>query len=112
MVQGKVIMHRKTVETYWVKIYASGPIEIAKQIIRKDCLDEGLCVTIEPTLFIYTGGEEKGFVIGFVNYPRFPSNKKELLKRAKSIALKILEETHQHSTLIMAPDKTIWITKR
>jgi hypothetical protein len=45
------------IDTYWVKIYLSGPIEEAKQIIRKYVKDVGLCVTIEDTLFVYTGGE-------------------------------------------------------
>ena len=41
----------KTVEspTYVVRLYLAGPIEIAKQIIRAECLREGLCVNVEAT---------------------------------------------------------------
>jgi hypothetical protein len=105
-------MINKTASTYWVKIYSSGSIETAKQIIREDVLQEGLCVTIEPTTFIYTGGEEVGFVVGLVNYPRFPSEPEKIKDRAMSLAMKLLEGTYQHSTMIMTPEETIWITKR
>ena len=89
-----------------------GPIEDAKRIVRKDCLREGLCVTIEPTLFIYKGGEELGYVIGLINYPRFPSTNESIWNRAVDLAMKLLDETYQESILIMAPDKTQWFTKR
>jgi len=99
-------------DSFWARIYASGPIEVAKQVLRQECLREGLCVTIEETTFIYTGGEEAGYVVGFVNYPRFPSGQDAIWDRAVSVAKLLLEETYQHSILIMSPAKTLWITKR
>ena len=105
-------MRTETAKTYRVAIYMSGPIEIAKQIIRQDTMREGLCVTIEPTLFIYTGGEECGFVIGLLNYPRFPANWKKIWNRAEALARKLLKATCQHSALLVAPDSTVWITTR
>jgi hypothetical protein len=62
------------VPTYAVRLYIAGDVETAKRWLRHECWREGLCVTIEPTTFIYTGGEEDGFVVGFVNYPRFPTD--------------------------------------
>lgn len=103
---------RKEENTYWAKIYLSGPIEVAKQIIRRECKKEGLCVTIEQSLFIYTGGEENGYVIGLLNYPRFPSVPDKILKRAEELAALLLEETYQNSALIMSPQRTFWITDR
>ena len=102
----------KTAETYWVKIYMSGPIEIAKQVCRVSCLAKGLCITIEPTLFVYTGGEEAGFIIGLINYPRFPSNQSDIWGRARELADDLLEATSQFSTLLMDPEHTEWITLR
>jgi hypothetical protein len=102
----------KTINTIWAKIYISGPVEEAKQIIRQECLREGLCVTIEPTLFIYKGGEEFGCVVGLINYPRFPSTSESIWDRAVDLAMKLLEGTYQESVLIMSPDKTQWFTKR
>lgn len=102
----------KTETTFWVRIYMSGPIEIAKQVCRKSCMEAGLCVTIEPTLFIYTGGEETGFVVGLINYPRFPAEPASILTRATALANELLAATHQSSWLAMTPNGTIWRTNR
>lgn len=104
-------MKNQSAPTYFVKIYASGPIEIAKQICRAFCMT-GLCVTIEPTLFIYTGGEETGYVVGLINYPRFPTEPDQIYGKARELALKLLEGTFQHSVLLLDPINTEWITKR
>jgi len=98
--------------TFWVRIYLSGPIEVAKQVIRQECLREGLCVTIEPTTFIYTGGEENGYCVGLLNYPRFPAIQADISNRARDLALKLLDATHQHSALLMSPTVTTWLSKR
>lgn len=98
--------------TYWVELHLSGPIEIAKQVIRAECLRQGLCVTIQPTTFIYTGGEETGYTVGLLNYPRFPSTPAELECRARTLMHLLLDATHQHSALMMTPTVTEWITKR
>ena len=105
-------MRTEVVDTMWFRIYMSGPIEVAKQIVRANCLHRGLCVTVQPTLFIYTGGEESGYVIELINYPRFPSNYQDIYERAEALMHQILEETHQHSALLMTPYKTLWISKR
>ena len=105
-------MTTATAPTFAVRLYLSGPIEVAKQIIREDVLAEGLCVTIEPTLFVYTGGEEVGYVVGLLNYPRFPSTPEVLTDRARRLMLKLLDGTHQHSALMVMPTESEWITKR
>lgn len=102
----------RTEQTIWVKIYASGPISVAKHILRRECLREGLCVAVEPTTFVYTGGEEEGYSVTFINYPRFPSTSEALWDRATSIAKMLLDETYQHSILVMSLNKTLWISKR
>lgn len=99
-------------DTFQVRLYLSGPIEVAKQIIRQECLREGLCVTIEPTTFIYTGGEETGYVVGLINYPRFSSDSTTLILRARKLLHLLLEGTFQHSGLLMTRDETEWVTKR
>ena len=98
--------------TYVVTLYLSGPIEVAKQALRAECLREGLCVTIEPTTFIYTGGEETGYRVGLLNYPRFPSEPGDLDYRAARIADMLLAHTHQHSALVVTPQVTYWRTLR
>ena len=99
-------------ETFWARIYISGPIHAVEQACRAECLREGLCVTVEPTKFIYTGGEETGCVVGLINYPRFPSLPMAIEARARWLALILLDATHQHSVLLMTPEITEWITKR
>ena len=98
--------------TYQIRLYLSGPIDVAKQVIREHVLTHPLCVTVEPTTFIYTGGEEQGYVVGLLNYPRFPTAPNELNVRAKALAELLLDRTFQHSALIVTPTDTTWITKR
>jgi len=105
-------MKTETAETYVIRLYISGPIEVAKQALRAECLREGLCVTIEPTTFIYTGGEEAGYVVGMLNYPRFPTTPEALMSRARDVMHKLLDATHQHSALMVTPNFSEWITKR
>jgi hypothetical protein len=105
-------MKTLTERTHQIRLYLSGPIDVAKQILRWECLDEGLCVTIEPTTFIYTGGEEAGYVVGLLNYPRFPSSPAKLSKRAREVMYALLEGTHQHSALMVGPTFSEWVTKR
>lgn len=105
-------MNIKIEPTFIIKVYLSGPISIAEQACREECLREGLCITIDPTLYIYTGGEERGFVVGLLNYPRFPTTPEVLIKRSKDLAIKLLDRTCQHSALIVTPTLTEWITNR
>lgn len=105
-------MNHLTTPTHTVRLYLSGPIEVAKQVIREHVLAHPQCVTIEPTTFIYTGGEEQGYVVGLLDYPRFPSTPQEITEYARDLARKLLDATFQHSALIVAPDTTEWITKR
>lgn len=100
-----------TEPTFTIRIYLSGPIEVAKQIIREHVMEKPLCVTIEPTTFIYTGGEEQGYVVGLVNYPRFPKSPEEIANRAEELATLLRDRTFQRSALVVTPEKTTWITK-
>lgn len=46
----------KHAETVRFDIFIAGDIEQAKQVCREYCYQIGLCVTIEPVAYIYTGG--------------------------------------------------------
>jgi hypothetical protein len=105
-------MKTATVKEYSVSIYISGQQQEALRVLREECLREGLCVTVEPLLFIYTGGEEAGVRVRLTNYPRFPVENRQLWSRAESIAMLLLEKTFQHSVLLQDGDTTKWITKR
>ena len=101
-----------TCKTYWAKIYIAGPIDVAKQVLRLLAKKKGMCVTIEPTTFIYTGGEEEGYVVGLINYPRFLRTEKEIWDAAIELAHTLREQTGQDSFTVMAPDNTFWCTDR
>ena len=85
----------KQVDTYWVKILAGlrqgydGPISSVTHpanIISEYCDEEGLCVTLTHTTFIYTGGREPGIIVGLINYPRFPRKQSEIYDIAMTLA--------------------------
>src|SRR4051812_40953566 len=104
-------MISKVISTFWAKIYMSGPIAVAEQVCREFC-QTGLCVTIEPTRYIYTGGEESGFVIGLIDYPRFPVGKEKIFARAKELAELLISRTCQWSALIQTPETSEFISTR
>jgi hypothetical protein len=104
-------MKTTTQPTHTIRIYLSGSIEAAKQVIREHVLERPLCVTVEPTTFIYTGGEEAGYVVGLLNYPMFPTAPNELNVRANVLAELLLEHTFQRSALVVTPTDTKWITR-
>ena len=100
--------------TYVVSIYMAGDIHQAKRELRKECYppNQGLCVTVEPTSYIYSGGEEAGFRVGLVNYPRFPTDHDALFARARGIAERLIPVLCQWSALIVAPDRSVWLSVR
>ena len=90
----------------------AGDIEQAKQVCREYCFDVGLCVHVEPISFIYTGGEEAGFKVGLLNYPRFPSSVVDLISKARFLSELLMVRLCQHSYSIAGPEETIWISRR
>lgn len=106
---------RKTERTYTVQIYMAGSLQHAAQHIRRYVFDLGWCVTITPTTFIYTGGEEDGFVIGCLNYPRFPTPDIETYRRAKQLATELMDFLGQKSALLVAIgdiSETEWLNRQ
>lgn len=93
-------------------IFMAGDIAQAKQVCRECCFEVGLCVTIEPVDFIYTGGEESGFRVGLINYPRFPTTEEALHDRAYLLADDLLQRLCQHSYSIVGPRETEWFSRR
>jgi len=99
-------------DTIQLTIFMAGDVQIAKQVCREYCFEKGLCVTIEPTTYIYTGGEESGFRIGLINYPRFPSTIEDLSLKASDLASALMIKLCQHSYSIVFPEKTVWFSRR
>ena len=95
-----------------IDIYMAGDIAQAKQVCREYCFAVGLCVHIEPVDYIYTGGEEAGFKVGLINYPRFPASYEELSIRANDLAQRLMEALCQHSYSIVELEHTFWHSRR
>lgn len=93
-------------------IFIAGDFEIAKQVCREHCWAAGLCVTVEPLTYIYTGGEETGVRVGLINYPRFPATHDELRNKACELAERLMRGLCQQSYSVVGPDKTEWYSRR
>jgi hypothetical protein len=107
----KLISRTQPVSTFWAKIFIAGPIDKIEQSCREYCL-EGMCVTVTPTKYIYTMGEETGAEIGLINYPRFPNDPADITRKARELASKIMEDCHQGSYTVMTPDETVFYSRR
>ena len=102
-------METKHEPTRLVEVFMAGDIAHAKQVIRRFCREVPCCVTVTPTTFIYKGGEEAGFVVGFRNYPRFPTDAYTLRNMAADIAGRLRVELGQKSYMTVdAGGMTTW----
>lgn len=88
-----------TAITYHVNIHMAGDINHARQILRKLVM-EGVCVQLIECEYIYTGGLEKGFIVRFIQYPRFYKLETEILSQVRKYAQILAEELGQVSYTI------------
>jgi len=105
-------MRRECVPSYPVNIFIAGDYDEARDVCRAFCDEEGLCVTVTPTAYVYTGGEEAGIIVGLINYPRFPTEPADILTTAKLLALELMHKLEQESVSVQAPDETHWFSVR
>lgn len=92
-----------------IEVFMAGDIVHAKQVIRRFCRATPCCVTVTPTTFIYSGGEESGFVVGIRNYPRFPAEAEVLGTLADRLGSALTDELGQHSYMTVEHGgKTTW----
>jgi hypothetical protein len=97
--------------TNWVRIYIAGPVPLIEQCCREFVLD-GLCVTVTPTNYIFTHGEQSGAIIELINYPKYPSTPEEDWDQAIDLANFLLDNLHQGSYTVMSPEKVITFDRR
>jgi hypothetical protein len=94
--------------SYPVSIFMAGDYNVARELCREYCDETGFCVTLTPTSYIYTGGEELGFIVGLINYPRFPTTPADIANRAAALADRLRVGLGQESYTIQLPDTAIW----
>ena len=72
----------------------------------------GLCINVWESKYIYTMGEETGYVVKLINYPRFPKDDAEILHHAFTLANLLLDNTYQGSYTVLTPNQTYFVSKR
>ena len=108
----------KQSETWWANIYVGSKIgysgdcislDVARNWLQTYCDSIGFAVTLTKTEFIYSGGNEPGFIVGLINYPRFPKSSVQLLKKAIYIAEQLKTLMAQERVSIVTPTETFMI---
>lgn len=87
-------------------------IERAKEIIQEwvDTYED--CVSFTETEFLYKNGNEKGFIVEFINYPRFPRDINEIWVRARILANILMYELEQYRITIQDNEKVEMISNK
>jgi hypothetical protein len=102
---------KKTAPTWYANIWIAGDANLATHACLKFC-QEGLCVIVTPTLYVYTGGSEAGVCVRMINYPRFPMDEVLLRVKAERLAEHLKAELCQGSYSIEFPDETVFFSTR
>jgi hypothetical protein len=108
---------KKTIEvkTFQAQIWMGfkegydGPVHTMEELkgICKEYVDNvKLCVTLNPTGFIYVNGDEPGAMIGLIQYPRFVITEKEIKEKAIELARIIMVAFKQFRCTVVTNDKT------
>lgn len=105
-------MTRTEVITYTALIYVGGDLAEAKAICRAFCDEVGLCVTVEPVSYVFTGGDINGVRVGLINYGRFPAEPHVIFLKAERLARLLINGLGQESASIVASDRTVWLSFR
>lgn len=105
-------MRTVTEPTFTAEIYIAGNMQDIERRCAEYCMEIGLCVSIEPVKFVYTGGREDGAVIRLVNYPRFPSTPDQIRQKANILAEMLIRACSQWSALVVDREQTLWLTYR
>lgn len=95
-----------------VSIFMAGEIGDALKYCQLYCNDIGLCVAVMQATYVYTGGAETGFVVGLINYPRFPSGGDAITQRAIDLGHELMRQTGQQSFSVQTPFETHWFSRR
>lgn len=104
--------HHEACAAYAVSIFIAGDVKLATAICREFCDREGLCVTVTPTTYVYTGGQEEGVIVGLINYPRFPSTAGAIYATAVALAERLCNLLGQQSYTVQTPDAAFWTSYR
>lgn len=105
-------MTEKYCESYFFDIHMAGDINAASLIIQRYAAETGMCISLSPQSFIYTGGREEGFKVGFINYPSFQKEPNEIMASARDLARVLRVGLGQLSYSIETISETIWVSHK
>lgn len=98
--------------TITAEIHIAGDRDSAIESLRRQCFEEGLCVSVVDADYVYTGGMEHGVRVRLINYPRFPKTLSEIMARAVRVARELMLDLWQLSATVEGPIETVWLTRR
>ncbi|MXN46105.1 hypothetical protein GR138_12980 [Shinella kummerowiae] len=105
-------MIERIVPSFNVDIHMAGDIAAVAHVLQQEAARKGMCVTLTPQTFIYSGGREDGFRVGLINYPRFPKTPDDIVVEARVLADWLRAYLGQVSYSITTPTETIWMSVR
>ena len=105
-------MTKSSIRTFTAEILICGDFGDAKRVCRRDCNDVGLCVTIIPSEYVYTGGAESGIIVRLIHYPRFGAKQGAILDKARALAELLRKELGQDSYCVLHKSYTDWVSYR
>lgn len=104
-------MKIETAKTYTATIHIAGEYHRIKDICARYC-QKGLCVSLAKTDYIYTGGQQSGYAITLINYPRFKSTSEKINQEAFELAKMLIIDGYQDSCTIITTDNSYYMSKR
>ena len=93
----------KTAVTHSFSLYVTG--EGIEEAVQDYCNEMGLCVTVTKTNYIFTGGSEEGYIIGLINYPRFPTKEWELKRIATNLGVYLIGRCNPNGSFTLQGDR-------
>lgn len=97
--------------THYATIFIAGELSVIKDECRKFCMENNLCVSVQETDYIYTGGSETGASITLINYPRFPVEREKLYNVADALANSLMIRCYQKSCTIKTDTDTLFLSR-
>lgn len=105
-------VREKSVVRIVVQVYIGGSYAAAVEACREFVNLTPLCVSVQPTDFVFTHGMESGVCVTLVNYPRFPTNKRSLNGLGRRLGLYLMKRLHQGSFLMHDGVRATWFDRR
>lgn len=85
-------------------------LEDAKKVCQQFVDEVGQCVSVTATEYIYTRGHEPGLIVGFINYPRFPSDLRTIENQAVDLATRLMLAMEQYRVSVITPERTLMLS--